>query len=67
MISHSTIPTVHVVIKVTPPLGPSSSQSTRTFMARRYTSLVLPGHLNAMHLDYPSKIAIFDNTGAYTT
>lgn len=58
--------TILVVIKTAPPLGPSSSQSTKTVMAGRYAPLVLPSQLNAMPADYPSKIVTFDNTSANT-
>lgn len=62
--SQTTIPTIPVVIKIAPPLGPSSSQSSGTVMAGRYAPLVLLGHLNAIPAYYPSKIMTFDNTGA---
>lgn len=36
-------------------------------MEGRYATLVLPGHLNAMPKDYPSKIVTSDNICAYTS
>lgn len=48
LVSQTVIPTILVVIKTTPPLGPSSSQSSRIVMVDRYEPLVLPGQLNAM-------------------
>jgi len=35
-------------------------------MVGRYVRLVLPGQLNVMPTDYPSKIVTFNNTGVYT-
>lgn len=67
LISQSIIPIIPIVIKTTPTLDLSSSQSSRTVMAGRYAPLVLLGQLNAISGDYQSKIVTFDNTGAYTS
>jgi len=66
LVSQTFVPTIPIVIKTIPTLGPSSSKSSRTVMAGRYAPLALPGQLNAMPRDYQSKIVTFDNTGAYT-
>jgi len=65
VISQTVIPTIPIVIKTTPTLGPFSSQSPRIVMAGRYAPLVLPGQLKVMPRDHQSKIVTFDNTWAY--
>lgn len=59
MLSQTIVPIIPIVIKIAPPLGPSPIQYTKTVMEGRYAPLVLPDQLNAMHVDYLSKIVNF--------